>query len=132
MSRLGLLPLRVVVGVVFLMHGYQKLLVWGVGGVAGFFTQVGVPLPGVVAPVVSLVEFLGGLAILLGVYARWVGVALAIDMVGAILFARLKGGFFAPNGFEFELTLCGAALTIAAVGSGPLSLDRYLPRRGGS
>ena len=68
------------------------------------------------------------MAILLGLFARWVGVLLAIEMIVAILVARLKGGFFTPYGYEFELTLLGACLTIAALGSGGVSLERTFRR----
>lgn len=124
----GLVPLRVAVGVVFLMHGGQKLFVYGLAGTAGAMTEMGIPLPQVAAIVVTAVEFLGGLAILLRLFTRWAGLLLAIDMAVAILAVRLKGGFFAPSGFEFEFTLLGAALTLAALGSGGVALDKTLRR----
>jgi putative oxidoreductase len=128
LARWGMLPLRVVVALVFLMHGGTKLFVYGLSGTAGAMTQMGIPLPGLAAVVVTFVELLGGLAILTGCFTRWAGVLLAIDMAVAILQVRLGGGFFAPNGFEFELTLLGAALTLAAVGAGGVSVDRLLDR----
>jgi len=124
----GLVPLRVAVGTVFLMHGGQKLFVWGLAGTTEAMATMGIPLPQVAAIVVTAVEFLGGLAILLGFFARWAGLLLAIDMAVAILAVRLNGGFFAPRGFEFEFTLLGAALTLAALGSGGVSLDQMLRR----
>jgi putative oxidoreductase len=128
LARWGMLPLRIVVALVFLMHGGTKLFVYGLSGTAGAMTQMGIPLPGLAAVVVTFVELLGGLAILTGCFTRWAGVLLAIDMAVAILQVRLGGGFFAPNGFEFELTLLGAALTLAAVGAGGVSVDRLLDR----
>ncbi len=128
LARWGMLPLRVVVGLVFLMHGGQKLFVYGLSGAAGAMTQMGIPLPGLAAVVVTFVELLGGLAIITGLFTRWAGVLLAIDMTVAILKVRIGGGFFAPSGFEFELTLLGAALTLAAVGAGSVSVDRLLDR----
>lgn len=128
LARWGMLPLRVVVGLVFLMHGGQKLFVYGLSGAAGAMTQMGIPLPGLAAVVVTFVELLGGLAIITGLFTRWAGVLLAIDMTVAILKVRIGGGFFAPSGFEFELTLLGAALTLAAVGAGGVSVDRLLDR----
>jgi putative oxidoreductase len=124
----GLVPLRVAVGIVFLMHGGQKLFVYGLSGTAGAMTEMGIPLPQIAAIVVTAVEFLGGLAILLGCFTRWAALLLAIDMAVAILAVRLRGGFFAPRGFEFEFTLLGAALTLAALGAGGVSLDRMLRR----
>lgn len=124
--RWGLVPLRVVVGLVFLAHGGQKLFVFGLGGTADIMGKLGLPLPSLSAAVVIAAELLGGFAILSGLYARWASAALAIEMVVAILVARVHGGFFAPYGFEFELTLLGACLTFAALGSGGISLERML------
>jgi putative oxidoreductase len=120
----GLLPLRIVVGLVFLMHGGQKLFVFGLDGTTSFMGSVGIPLPAVAAILVTIVELFGGLAILLGVATQWAGLLLAADMVVAILAVRLSEGFFAPQGYEFELTLLGAALTLAAVGPGGMALGR--------
>ena len=126
--RLGLVPLRVVVGLVFLMHGGQKLFVFGLGGTADIMGKLGMGLPSLAAALVITAELLGGLAIVSGLYARWAGAALAIEMLVAIPVARLHGGFFAPYGLEFELTLLGACLTFAALGSGGVSLERMLRR----
>ena len=125
----GLLPLRAVVGVVFLMHGGQKLFVHGLSGTAGAMGHMGIPLPALSAFVVIVVEFFGGLAVLVGFFTRVAGALLAIDMTVAVLAVRMAGGFFAPKGCEYELTLLGAALTLAAVGSGGASVDRLLHRR---
>ena len=122
-AKWGMLPLRIVVGLVFLMHGAQKLFVFGPGGTADIMGKLGLPLPLVSATVVIAVELLGGLAILLGVFARVAGALLAFEMVIAILVARVHGGFFAPYGYEFELTLLGASLTFALNGPGRMSLE---------
>lgn len=129
LEQWGLVPLRVVVGVVFLMHGTQKLFVFGLAGTADIMGKLGIPLSALAAAIVIAAELLGGLAIIAGVFTRWAGIVLAIEMLVAIPVARLKGGFFAPYGFEFEFTLLGACLTFAAVGSGGLSLDRLLGAR---
>ncbi len=124
--RWGLVPLRFVVGLVFLMHGGQKVFVFGLGGTADIMGKLGLPLPMLSAATVIAAELLGGLGIITGLYARWAGLALAIEMLVAIPVARLHGGFFTPYGFELELTLLGACLTLAALGSGGVSLDRML------
>jgi putative oxidoreductase len=126
LQRWGMVPLRVVVGLVFLMHGGQKLFGFGLGGTADIMGKLGLPIPSLSAGIVIAAELVGGLAILSGLYARWAGVALAIEMLVAIPVARVHGGFFAPYGFEFELTLLGACLTFAALGSGGVSLERML------
>jgi putative oxidoreductase len=129
-SRWGLIPLRLAVGVTFVMHGSQKLFVFGLGGTADILHWLGIPFPMFFAGVVMVTELLGGLAILFGLLARWAGLLLAVDMTVAILVARMKGGFFTPNGFEFEMVLLGASLTIAAIGTGAVSLDRLFKRPG--
>lgn len=114
----GLLPLRLVIALVFLMHGGQKLFVYGIAGTTAAMQGMGIPLPHVSAIFVTAVELLGGLAILAGVYTRWAALLLVGDMAVAILAVRLRGGFFAPQGFELELTLLAGALTLALLAPG--------------
>ncbi len=123
-----MVPLRLVVGLVFLMHGGQKLFVFGVAGTADIMGKLGLPLPTLCAVIVIAVELLGGGAILLRVFARLAGALLAFEMVVAIVVARLHGGFFAPYGYEFELTLLAACLTFALSGPGRVSLDELWHR----
>jgi putative oxidoreductase len=126
---MGLALLRVIAGITFFAHGYQKVFGFGFGGVSGFFGQMGVPMPAVMGPAIALLELVGGLALILGLFTRLVGSLLACDMLGAILLVRAKGGFFAPNGMEFELALCAIAATLAIMGSGGFSLDSAVARR---
>ena len=123
LAKWGMIPLRIVVGLVFLMHGAQKLFVFGVAGTADIMGKLGLPVPMLCALIVIVVELVGGAAIVLGAFARLAGALLAFEMVVAILVARLHGGFFAPYGYEFELTLLGACLTFALQGPGRFSLD---------
>lgn len=123
LARWGMVPLRLVVGMVFLMHGAQKLFVFGLAGTADIMGKLGLPLPTLCAVLVIAAELLGGAAIVLGAFTRLAGAVLAFEMVIAILVARLHGGFFAPYGYEFELTLLGACLTFAMTGPGQISLE---------
>jgi putative oxidoreductase len=124
----GIALLRIVVGVVFFMHGLQKLFQMGVPGVSGFFASLGIPAPEVAAVVVSLVETVGGLALILGVLTRLAGVLLAADMLVALLVVHQPNGFFAGDGgVELVLVLGAAALALAITGPGALALDSLLP-----
>ena len=115
---IGLLPLRIVLATVFIMHGGQKLFVYGLAGTTGAMESMGIPLPQVAAFVVTVVELVGGLAILFGFQVALAGLLLAVDMAVAILVVRMKGGFFAPAGAEFEMVLLGGCLTLALLGTG--------------
>ena len=126
---LGLAIMRVVTGIVFAAHGGQKLFVYGFAGVTGAFGQMGVPMPGVVGPLVALVEFLGGLALVAGLLTRLASVGLAAVMLGAIFLVHLAAGFFAPQGFEFPLTLLAATIALLFTGAGRYSIDAILAGR---
>jgi putative oxidoreductase len=128
-QRIGIALLRVVTGLVFAMHGGQKLFVYGFAGVTGAFTRMGVPMPGLMGPFAALLEFFGGLALIIGLLTRLAAFGLALDMIGAILLVHLAGGFFLPSGYEFVLTLGAMALSLVLTGPGAFSIDEVLARR---
>lgn len=125
----GLTLLRAAVGTIFIAHGAQKLFVYGMSGVAGAFGQLGVPFPEVTGPLVALLEFFGGIALLVGLLTRYAALGLAITMIGAMVMVHAPAGFFLPNGIEFTLLLSAAALAFAIMGAGEYSVDALLARR---
>ena len=126
----GLLILRVVVGLIFFIHGWQKLFMFGFAGTAGFLDSIGIPLSGVFGVILPLAEFFCGLALLLGLYTRWVAIPLAIDNLVALVIYHLPNGFFATNqGYEFVLMLLAANTAFVLIGAGAFSLDARLPER---
>lgn len=130
MQPWGLTVLRIMTGLIFLVHGWQKITMFGVAGFSGFLSQVGVPAASVAAVVVIAVELLGGLALILGLGTRYVAIPLAIDMLVALLAVHLPAGFFVDaGGYEFVLLLLGASLALFFSGGGALALDRLVWRR---
>jgi putative oxidoreductase len=128
-TSLGLTVLRVVLGVVFIAHGAQKLA-QGMPAVAQGFSGMGVPLAEVAAPVVAGLELVGGVLLVLGIGTRVVAVLLAVDMVVAGALAHLSSGFFAQDGgFEYVLVLATGSLALALTGPGRYSVDALVLHR---
>ena len=114
----GLLLLRLGLAAVFIMHGWSKIQ--NLGATGSFFSSIGLNMFWVY--VVAYVEFLGGIAMLIGLFSRWAGFLLAIDMLFAIYLVRWPRGFL--GGYEFELLLLLAALAIHLAGPGKYSISK--------
>ena len=118
----GLTVLRIVVGIVFAMHGYQKVHVFHLQGVTGMLSHLGIPLPAVFAVILTVVELVGGILLITGLATRIPAVLLAIDMLVALITVHMKHGFFAQTGgIELPLTLLGAVICLAISGGGAFS-----------
>jgi putative oxidoreductase len=123
----GLLSLRIVVGITFLVHGLHKLT--DLSGAERLFTSYSIPAPGVMALFVGVVETEGGLLLIAGLATQLAGAVLAGDMVVALLTAHDELRFFATEGgIELEVLLLGACLTLVLAGAGRLSLDDLFRR----
>lgn len=123
-AQVALGLIRIVAGVIFFAHGYQKFFVMRIDGVTGFFTQVGAPLPGISAIVVASLELVGGILLAAGFMTRFVAIPLAIDIATAILLIHSKHGFFVPMGVEFVTLLLVSVIALAIAGPGAFSIDR--------
>lgn len=122
----GLLLLRIALGIVFTMHGWQKLTGFGVQGVTGMVGSLGIPLPTINAIALIATELVGGAALLVGAFSRIAGLSTAFAMLVATSLVHWPNGFFLPGGFEFTLTLALASLAVVFAGPGRYSLDAVL------
>ncbi|MFA6535985.1 MAG: DoxX family protein [Candidatus Paceibacterota bacterium] len=120
---LGLFLVRLALAVVFIIHGWLKLT--DMSGTVSFFESM-VGVAGFWAYVVALVEFVGGITMLLGVWTYWTGVLLAINMLFAIILFKLGKGFVGGWEYDFVLLLC--ALSIATVGPGIYTVKKIIGR----
>jgi putative oxidoreductase len=127
MQPYGPAVLRLVIGAIFVAHGAQKLFgIWGGGGIDGttaFFTQLGLAPAMPLAILVGVVEFAGGLMLICGALTLVVSLALTVNMLVAIVKVHLASGFFLPGGYEFNLALIGALVSLMLTGPGALSID---------
>lgn len=126
LQRYALGVLRIVLGIIFVAHGAQKLFQFGLSGTAGFMAQAGIPFATASAILVISAELLGGLALVAGLTTRLAGVPLAATMVVAMLVVHLPGGFFLPQGFEYTLALLAGLAALIVGGGGAWALDNIV------
>ena len=121
----GLLIARVITGLVFFMHGYQKLIDNGLDATKTGFEAMDVPLPALTSVLVTFLELIGGAALIAGAFTRFVSILFVIDMLAAYVIVHAGNGFFASNGgVELVLLLGGSALAFAVAGPGRYSVDQ--------
>jgi putative oxidoreductase len=127
-SGWGLLILRLAMGSVFIAHGAQKLFGAfggpGLSGVSKMMAGMGIKPAMAWAVAVALVEFVGGLFLVLGFLTQIAASLIAVVMVVALLSVHLKQGFFLPHGFEFVLVLLAAAIALACLGPGNFAIKK--------
>ncbi len=116
--------LRVTMGILFLAHVWLKLVIFTPAGTVAFFQSLG--FPGVLAYLVIIAELLGGIALILGVWSRWVSLALLPILLGSI-YPHWGAGFFFSNeggGWEFPAFWSVALVVQALLGNGAFALGR--------
>ena len=121
LQPLGLLVMRLALGVIMIAHGWQKIADH-MHGITGMMHQLG--LPPFMAYLVVAAEFGGGILILVGFLTRLAAFAIFIDMLVAILKVHLPHGLFASNGgLEFPLACAAIAFALIFSGAGPIAID---------
>ncbi len=119
----GIAALRISQGALFVAHGAIKLFVFTPAGTVGYFGSLGLPAP--LAYLTILIEILGGLALIAGVFTRVVSLALVPVMLGALVLAHASKGFLFSSpggGWEFPAFWIVALLAQAALGAGAFAL----------
>lgn len=123
MDKLLDIAARLLIAQIFIISGFSKLI--GYGATQGYFSSLGVPMPGVLLPLVILVELGGGLALLAGFKTRWVAAVLALFAVASALIAHSN---FADQGqminFMKNLAMAGGLLLFVKYGAGQPSIDK--------
>ncbi len=131
MINIGLLIIRVVIGVLFIGHGAQKLFGsfggYGLKGTGGWFESIGMK-PGVtMALIAGITELIGGILFALGLLTPLAGIMIAGTMVMAIVKVHGANGLWSTaNGYEYNLTLLAVAIGVALIGPGQYALDTFL------
>ena len=122
---LSLIIVRLIVGIIFVAHGSQKLFGLGLSGMVEMMGPIGIP--------VTIGEFFGGLGLIAGFLCRFSAGSLIVIMIGAIAMVHGKNGFFLgagqvrDAGFEYNLALIGLLFPILLAGPGKFAIGRFLP-----
>jgi len=131
-SHYAAIPLRLALGVIFAVHGAQKLFGWfggsGLESTATFLASYGL-VPGPAwAVVAGVVELVGGFALLFGFLTRWTAIALAVRTIVALVLVNAPAGFAATQGgIEIPLALLGGLLALVGTGAQHYALDARVP-----
>ncbi|WP_205174220.1 DoxX family protein [Bacillus pakistanensis] len=131
MASLGLLIIRVVVGLTFAAHGTQKLFGWfgghGLQGTGGFFESIGIKPGRTMALMAGMSELVAGLLLALGLLTPIAALLFVVTMLVAMVKVHFPNGYWATsNGYEYNLLLIVVAVGIALIGAGSYSLDSIL------
>lgn len=123
LQPLALLVLRVCLGIIFVYHGYPKL-VHANAGMQEFFVMHG--LPGYLVPVAGILESFGAGLLMVGLFTRPAALLLAIEMGVAIWKVHSGHGYLAVKEYEFPLAVGAACFALATVGAGVISMDHLI------
>lgn len=129
-QSVGLLLARILLGVILIAHGWQKLFTNGFGASTAMFAQMGLPLPGASAAAAIAIEIIGGALIILGLLTPIAGLFVVGDMLGAFIFVHASAGLFAASGgWELVAALAIGAAVLSLSGPGRYSIDSLVATR---
>jgi putative oxidoreductase len=125
----GIAIVRIMAGIVLLTAGYAKWTGPGIAGITGFFGNVGIPAPAVMAPLLMSFEVVGGLLLIVGAFSRIIGAAMIVQFLVAAFVVSFPSQM-GWNQARLDLLMgsCGALFLLA--GAGLLSVDAWLAGRG--
>jgi putative oxidoreductase len=123
----GVTVVRVMMGIILTVSGYQKFGVMGLGAFSGFLGQMGIPAPEIMGPLVAAVELIGGILVLVGLGTRWVGWLFVIEFLVTTFYIKFpRMGWDATR---IDLMILAAAIMLVVAGSGKASVDDVLIKR---
>lgn len=130
LGDVALLLARVALGFVLLAHGWQKYDEYTLDGTTAAFTDLGVPAPGAAALFATVVELVGGAALVLGLLTPVAAALNVVNLLGALVLVHVSNGVFVDDGgYELVLALIAGLLLVLALGAGRFSIDELLARR---
>ena len=118
---------RIVIGIMFLMHVSGKFKAGAAAVAANVFAKNGIEPALMWVYVVMFLEVVGGICLIIGLFTRFFAAALAIEMLVALLAVHLAKGYAAGGGgYEYVLLIGVVCFTLAIRGAGPYSVDRLI------
>jgi putative oxidoreductase len=112
-------PLRLAMGVIFAVAGYMKLV--GIAGTIAYFTKLGFPVPVITAWFITLLELIGGVALILGLFVRYFGLLYTIEFIVAAFWVKLPSQGYAAA--RLDLMILAGAAALYFLGAGRWSID---------
>lgn len=130
-NNISMTILRIIVGIIFIAHGSQKLFGlfggYGLEGTGQFMVSIGLQPGYLMALLAGLGEFVGGLLVLVGLFTRLGSLLLIAVSLVAMFVVHIHNGFFmSGNGFEYILTLLTVSIVLLIEGSGKYSIDNII------
>jgi putative oxidoreductase len=121
----GITAVRAMMGIILIKAGLDKLP--NLGGFAGFLGQIGFPAPDVMAPFIGILELVGGILVLVGFGAHWLGLIFLVEFLVTTFIVKLPRMGWDPT--RIDLMMLAGALMLLLAGAGKASVDEMLARR---